>query len=128
MIYYFCMYLAYKCPWTCTHITCSQVRPSQLTHSSLDLCLKATLVCMPLPHRLTSLCCNLSCACISTFESLLLRPYYADDLWTTVHRLNMGNFLCHRNWLTILEFLLRSFMTPKRMKIWSSAIASFPAH
>ena len=51
------------------------------THTrSLDLCPRATSICMPLQHRLVGLCRDLSHACIVMFESLLLRPYYADDL------------------------------------------------
>ena len=64
---------------------------------SPDLYPRATLVCVPLPHRLASLYRNLSCAFIGMFEILLLRPYNTDDLWTTVHRLDMGQCLCHRN-------------------------------
>ena len=114
MNYFSCMYLAYNCLWTCTHITCSQVPPLQVTHNSPDLCPRATSVCVPLPHQLMSLCRNLSRACIGMFESLLLFPYYADDLWTIVHRPDMGHCLCHRNRLTIVEFHLSSFLTPKK--------------
>ena len=60
-------------------------------------------------HRLTCLFRDLSRACIGMFERLLLHPYCTDDLWTTSHCLDMG----HRNRLTILEFHLRSFLTPK---------------
>ena len=98
------------------------------THTcSPDLCPRATSVCVPLSYRLPGLCRNLSHACIGMFESLLLCPYYADELWTTIHHLDMGHRLCHHNRLTILEFLLISFLTPKRRKRWSSVTASFPA-
>ena len=83
------------------------------THTcSPDLYLRATSVCVPLLHRLTSLYHNLSRACIGMFESLLLRPYCVDDLWTTSHRPDMGHLPCHRNRLTTLEFRLSSFLTP----------------
>ena len=83
------------------------------THTrSLDLCPRATSVCVPLPHCLAGLCCDLSHACIGIFESLLLHPYYADDLWTSVHHLDMGQCPCHHNRLTTLEFRLSSFLTP----------------
>ena len=80
---------------------------------SPDLCLRATSVYVPLPHQLASLCRNLSHACIGMFESLILCPYCVDDLWTYVHRPDMGHRLCHRNRLTALEFCLTSFLTPK---------------
>ena len=84
------------------------------THTrSFDLCSRATSVYMPLLHRLASLCHDLSHACIGMFESPLLCPYCMDDLWTIVHRPDIGHRLCHRNRLTILEFRLSSFMTPK---------------
>ena len=111
--HFLCMYSAYKCPQTCTHITCSQFCPPQLTHSSPNLCSRATSVCVPLPHRLVSLCRDLSHACIGMFEILLLCPYYVDDLWTSVHRPDMGHCLCHRSRLTTLEFRLSSFLTLK---------------
>ena len=66
------------------------------------------------PPRFACLCRDLSRACIGMFESHLLCPYYADDLWTTVHHPDMGHRLCHCNQLTILEFLLSSFLTPKK--------------
>ena len=126
--HFLCMHLAYNYLRTCTHITCSQVRPPQLTHSSPNFYLRATLVCVPLSHQLVCLCCNLSHACIGMSKSHMLNPYCMYDLCTTVHYPDMGHHLCHHNWLTILEFLLSSFLTPKRMKRWSSAAASFPAH
>ena len=113
-------------PRTCTHITCSQVHPPQLTHGSLDLCLRATSVCMPLSHQLVCFCHDLSRACIGMFKRHFLHPYYTDDLWITVHRLDMVHHLCHLNRLTILEFRLSSFLTPKRMKRFPSIVASFP--
>ena len=80
------------------------------------------------PPQFACLCYDLSHACIGMFKIHLLCPYYVDDLWTTVHHLDMGHRLCHRNRLTILEFLLSSFLIPKRMKRWPSAVASFLAH
>ena len=124
--HFLCMYLAYNYLQTCTHITCSQVRPPQLTHSSPDLYLRATSVCVPSLHRFMFLYCDLSHACIDMFKSHLIHPYYTDDLWTTVHCNNMGHHLFHRNRLTIPKFLLSSFLTPKRMKRSSSIAASFP--
>ena len=121
------MYLAYNCLWTCTHITCSQFRPPQFTHNSPDLCPRATLVCVPLSNRLVCLYHDLSRACIGMFKSHLLHPYYTDEVWTIFHHPKMGHLLCHSNRLTILEFLLRSFLTPKRMKILLSTAASFLA-
>ena len=49
------------------------------THSP-DLYPRATSVCLPLLHRLAGLCHDLSHTYIGMFESLLLRPYYMDDL------------------------------------------------
>ena len=95
---------------------------------SLDLCPRATSVCVPLPHGLACLYRDLSHACIGMSKSHLLNPYCTDDLWTTIHYPDMGHLLCHRNWLTILEFLLSSFLTPKRMKRLPSVADSFPAH
>ena len=57
---------------------------------SLDLCPRATSVGMPLPHRLVGLCRDLSRTCIGMFESLLLCPYYTNDLWTFFHHPNIG--------------------------------------
>ena len=102
-------------------ITCSQVRPPSHTHtlswplseSHFSLRAFTALTREPLPHRLMSLCRDLSCACIGMFESLLLHPYCADDLGTSVHHPDMGHHLCYRNWFTILEFRLSSFLTPK---------------
>ena len=66
------------------------------THTrSPDLCLRATSVCMPLPHRIASLYRDLSYPCIGMFESLLLHPYCVDDLWTSVHHPNMRHHMCH---------------------------------
>ena len=107
------MHLAYDCIQTCTHTICSQFHPPQLTHDSPNLCSRATSVYMPLPQRLACLCCDLSHACIGMFKCHILHPYYAEDLWTTVHLPDMGHCLCHRNQLTILEFRLSSFLTPK---------------
>ena len=82
------------------------------THTcSPDLCARATSVCMPLLHRLTSLCRDLYHAYIGMFESLLLRPYCVDHLWTSVHHLDMGHRMCYHR-LTTLEFCLSSFLTP----------------
>ena len=39
-----------------------------------------------------------------------------------------GHHQCLLDWLTILEFLLSSFLTPKRMKRLPSAATSFPTH
>ena len=83
------------------------------THTcSPDLCLRATSVCVPLSHRLAGLCHDISHACTSMFESLLLYPYCVDDLWTSVHHPDKGHRLCHWNRLTTLEFCLSSFLTP----------------
>ena len=57
---------------------------------SPDLCPRATSVCVSLSHQLASLYRDLSHACIGMFESLLLHPYYVDDLWTSVHHPDMG--------------------------------------
>ena len=113
MNHFLCMHLEYNFLRTCTHTTCSQVHPPQLTHSSPDLCPRATSISMPLPHRLVCLFCDLSHACICIFKSHLFRPYCVDDLWTTVHHPDMGHHLCHRNQLTIPEFCLSYFLTPK---------------
>ena len=109
--------ISFACIW---HITTSKIALTSCVvksvHHNPELCPRATSVCVPLPHRLTCLCRDLSRACIGMFKSHLLRPYYVDDLWTTVHHPDMEHRLCHRNRLTILEFLLSSFLTPKRMK------------
>ena len=63
--------------------------------------------------RFVCLCHDLSHACIGMFESPLLCPYCVDDLWTIVHHPDIGHRLCHHNRLTILEFRLSSFLTPK---------------
>ena len=93
---------------------------------SPDLYPRATSVCVSVSHHLAGLCRDLSHACIGMFESHLLCQYYIDYLWTNVHCLDMGHHLCHRNRLTILEFILSSFLTPKRMKRFPSTAASFP--
>ena len=81
------------------------------THThSLDLCSRATSVCVPLSHQLAGLCCDISHACIGMFESLQLHPYYADEIWTSVHHPDMRHRMCHRNQFTILEFRLISFL------------------
>ena len=83
------------------------------THTcSPNLYPRATSVCMPLPHYLAGLCCDLSHTCIGMFESLLLLPYYIDDLWTSIHRPNMGHRSCIPSQLTTLEIHLSSFLTP----------------
>ena len=80
------------------------------THSP-DLCPRATLVGMPLPHQLVSLYHDLSHTCIGMFESILLHPYCMNDLWTSVHHPNMEHRMCH-HWLTTLEFCLSYFLIP----------------
>ena len=80
MDHFLCMHLAYNYLRTCTHTTCSQVHPPQLTHSSPDLCPRATSVCMPLPHRFMCLYHDLSRAYIGMFKIHLLYPYYTNDL------------------------------------------------
>ena len=59
------------------------------------------------------------------FKSHLLNPYCTDDLWTTIHYPDMGHHLFHHDRLTILEFILSSFLTPKIMKTLPSTTTSF---
>ena len=75
------------------------------THArSPDLCSRATSICVPLSHQVTRLCHDLSHACIGMFESLLLRPYCADDLWTSIQHPDMGHRSCHCSCLAAIEF------------------------
>ena len=111
-VFFSCTYLAYNILRTCTYIACSQICPPQHTHTcSPDLYPRATSVCVPLSHRLASLCHDLSHACIGMFENLILHPYCMDDLWTSFHHADMGHHMCHHR-LTTLEFHLSYFLTP----------------
>ena len=114
-LYFSCMYLAYKCLRTCTYITCSQFHPLQHTHTHswplsenhFGLHSSGALTCEPLSR---SIPCMYWYVWEPSAPSILCR--WPLDLWTSVHRPNMGHRMCHYNRLTTLDFSLSSFLTP----------------
>ena len=126
-VYFSCMYLAYKCPELAltSHVVKSvhckshtafltSVRepPQFVCLYYTDLCASAMICPMHV-----FVCSRATCYIHTT--RMTFGPLSIAPTW--------GHHQCPLDRLTILEFLLISFLTPKRMKILSSIVASLLA-